>query len=435
MTSRAGRWIGAALVLAGTIAGIARAMPVPADAASADGPSAPAGWTDMIDGLRDLPARMLARLPERQRNDPQVRQEVGRLALEAFASSAIDAIGSDGDHPAFVAQINQTLNIGQPNADTSYRIARVTPGGSYRLRGLRGSLRMFRIAETGPSPGEPGFVPPKPGVMRPTHDFNALSVDRTGHFDVILSPARPAGYTGDWWPLAPETSKLLLRMVNADWGKETEPTISIERLDAPVERPRPNAADLEQRLRHLSSSAAFIALLFIDHVEKLRQEGYVNKLKIFDTAQLGGLAGQFYYEGAYDLRDDEALIVEAKVPAKCLYHSLILTNDVYETTDWYNNHSSLNDTQARPDRDGVLRIVVSARDPGVPNWLDTAGYPTGVIQGRWAECDSQPIPSIRKIALADVRKALPPETPTISPAERDRQIRDRRAALQHRPLW
>ena len=114
---------------------------------------------------------------------------------------------------------------------------------------------------------------------------------------------------------------------------------------------------------------------------------------------------------------------------------MILTNDLYETTDWYNHHSSLNDAQATPDADGVLRVVVAGRDPGVPNWLDTAGNPTGVIQGRWFQCDTQPVPSIRKVALADLRKSLPPGTKTITPAERERIVRERRAAYQERPLW
>ena len=35
----------------------------------------------MVDGLRDLPAQLLATLPESMRNDPQVRAEVGRLGV------------------------------------------------------------------------------------------------------------------------------------------------------------------------------------------------------------------------------------------------------------------------------------------------------------------------------------------------------------------
>jgi hypothetical protein len=175
--------------------------------------------------------------------------------------------------------------------------------------------------------------------------------------------------------------------------------------------------------------------MFVDHVEKLRREGYTNKLKILDVSQIGGLAGQFYYEGPYELSDDEALIIETKMPAVCPYRSLILTNEIYETTDWYNNHSSLNGSQAQPDADGVLRIVVSAKDPGVPNWLDTAGHSRGLIQGRWTDCDSQPMPSIRKLPFAEVRAALPAGTPTISPEQRERVLRERRAAYQQRPLW
>jgi hypothetical protein len=426
---------GVVAVLVGAAAFAKTLLSAPTTTAATEATPTVAGWSEFVDGLRDLPDRMLAKLPEEQRRDPQIQQEIGRLALEALASSAIDALGSDGDHPAFVAQINQTLNVGQPNADTGYRVARITPGGTYRLRGTRGSLRMVRIAESGPSPYEPGFVPPTPGKMRTSHDINTLHTDAHGQFTVILSPVKPAGYQGDWWPLEPDTTRLLMRLVNANWGHETEPSLSIERLDKPVERPRPTAAALEANLRRLPASTAFIALLFVDHVERLHREGFVNKLKVFDTAQLGGLAGQFYYEGAYELRDDEALVVETSIPAKCLYHSIILTNDLYETTDWYNNHSSLNDSQTKPDKDGVLRIVVSARDPGVPNWLDTAGYPSGVIQGRWAECDSQPIPNVRKVSMADLPKILPSDTPKISRDQREQIIRERRAALQQRPLW
>jgi hypothetical protein len=406
---------------------------------AADAPPPIAGWNEFVDGLRDLPARIFARLPETMRRDPQVQQEVGRLMLEALASSTLDAIGSDGDAPTFLPAIGQLMNVGQPNADTVYRIARITPGGSYRLRGRRGSLRMAVIAESGPSPGEPGFDPAQARAPRATHDVNALKVDEHGGFDVLLSAQKPEGYAGDWWPLAPTTSKLLLRLVSSDWSSERDPTIAIERIDRPLNPPsigpRRSAADLEQRLRRLPDATAFIALLFADHVEQLRKDGYVNQLKVFDVSKMGGLAGQFYYEGAYDLRDDEALIVEATVPAQCRYRSMILTNELYETTDWYGHHSSLNDSQAAADADGVLRIVVSARDPGVPNWLDTAGYARGVIQGRWTGCDSQPVPGVRKLALSALREALPRATATITPQQRERIVRERRAQLQQRPLW
>jgi len=428
LTRMAGLMLGA-LTLGAAVRSAAQ-TPAPAPTPAAQ-PSPVAGWDALIDSLRGLPERMLAKMPPDLRDDPHIRQEVGRVALEAFTSQALDLLGSDGDHPSFIPQIGQVLNVGQPNADTVYRVARLTPGGSYRIRGIRGTLPLFKVSQTGPSPYEPGFKPEK--TLRPHHDFNALKVDRKGRFDVLLSPERPAGYKGDWWKLEPDTNKLLLRMVGTDWANERNPSLSIERVDLPVARPRPSAADIEARLRMLPRATEFIAALFIGQVGKLRQEGLVNALRVLNP--MGALAGQFYYEGTYDLQDDEALIVEAKVPAVCGYRSIILTNAVYETTDWTNNHSSLNQDQSAADKDGVLRVVVSARDPGVPNWLDTAGYPIGLIQGRWTDCDSQPIPTVRKLKIDEVRAALPADTPTVTLEERETIIRERRAAYQQRPLW
>ena len=175
--------------------------------------------------------------------------------------------------------------------------------------------------------------------------------------------------------------------------------------------------------------------MFIDHVEQLRQEGFVHRFKPFDVSSTGGLAGQFYYETAYELGGDEALVIETEVPDVCPYRSLLLTNQLYETTDWYNNHSSLNGHQSPVDRDGRWRIVVSARDPGVRNWLDTADYPVGVIQGRWTNCSSHPLPSIVKVAFDDLAEHLPPDVERVTPDEREAIVRSRRRAMLMRPHW
>jgi hypothetical protein len=388
--------------------------------------SSVAGWDDFIESLRTLPDRMLAKLPEARRREPQVQQEIGRLALEALASTAIDTIGGDGDCPLFLPTIGQVLNVGQPNADTIYRSARVTPGGAYRIRGRKGSLNQVVLGQVAPHAA---------GVTRSHFDINSLAIDGDGRFELLLSAERPEGHTGGWWRLEPTASMLLLRMVSCDWVNEESPTFSIERIDRPVARPRAPAADLEARLRALPGKVDFMALMFPDHVEQLRQEGYVHKFKEFDVAPIGGLAGQFYYETVFELNDDEALIIESPVPDVCPYRSLILTNEIYETIDWVNNHSCLNGAQAEPDSDGILRFVISARDPGVKNWLDTAGHPTGAIQGRWTNCDSQPFPTIRKVAFADVLGQLPPDTAMVTPQERYRIIRERRAAYLQRPFW
>jgi len=385
------------------------------------------GWQELIDSLQSLPDRMLAKLPEPMRADPQVQQEVARLALESVASQTLSAIAADGDAPQFMPSIGQVLNVGQPNADTIYRSAALTPGGSYRIRGVRGTLNHTVMAQVVPQ-GAPGA-----GSRAHLH-LSSLKADADGRFDVLLSATRPEGYTGDWWELNPAATMLMLRMVSGDWAHEKSPTLAIERVDKPVGRPRVPAQKLEAKLRALPRSVDYLALMFVDHHEQLRAEGFINRMKVFNVG-FGALEGQFYYEGAYDLADDEALIVESPVPAKCQYRSLILTNEIYETTDWFNNHASLNLAQAAPDADGKLRIVIAHRDPGVKNWLDTAGHPRGVVQGRWTECDSQPMPETRVVKLKDLRKALPADVATVTPEQRQAILRERRRAMLERPQW
>lgn len=420
------RWpLGLAAIAIAAFSWTARAAAAPADPVPQQ--DTVAGWQDFVESLRTLPDRMLAKLPEPMRKDPQMQQEVARLALEALASQTLDAIAGDGDAPQFMPSIGQVLNVGQPNADTIYRSANLTPGGSYRLRGRRGNVSLAILQQVLPP------TDPNRGAAAQL-DLSTLKVDKDGRYDVLISPTRPAGYTGDWWELKSSAIRLMIRMVSADWSKEVDPSLSIERVDKPIGRPRPSAALLEQRLRALPRQIDFIAQLFVDHVDKLRQQGVVNQLKVFNPP-FSILKGQFYYEGTYDLKDDEALIIESNIPEKCNYRSLILTNEIYETTDWYNNHASLNGAQAAPDPDGKLRIVVSARDPGAKNWLDTSGYPTGMIQGRWTGCDSEPIPNVQKVKVADVLKTLPKGVATVTPAQRQDILRERRRALQERPLW
>lgn len=386
------------------------------------------GWDVLIEGLRELPQQMLARLPEDQRNDPQVRQEVARLALNALGSVTIDTLGGDPDFPVFLPTIGQVLNVGQPNADTIYRAARIDGSGTYRLVGTRGSLNQAVISQVVPRNAETGSG-------RAHLDINDLSVDEDDRFSVLLSAERPEGYEGDWWELRPAANRLLLRMVSNDWAGEVSPTLALERLDIPMARPRIPAETLEQRLRAMPQAIGFLGPMFVDHVEELRSEGYVHRFKSFDITSSGGLEGQFYYETVYDLADDEALIIETAIPETCPYRSLILTNQIYETTNWYNNHSSLNGHQSAPDSDGMWRVVVSARDPGVRNWLDTAGYPTGIIQGRWTHCSDTPIPSITKVAFSDIAEHLPADVARVTAEERDEIVRERRAAMLQRPQW
>ena len=399
---------------------------------AADGLQEP--WKNFTEDLQQVGARMEARLPERLRDDPQVQQEAGTLILQAMAREVLEALGADESHPVFLPSLGAVINIFQPNADTVYLNANVDDHGSYRLRGQSGSVRIIKMAQFRALADEVAFEEgPSSFQALSYNDFNDLSIDDQGRFDVLLSRKRPQGYSGDWWELHPGTGFLMIRQMSSDWANERDWRVAIERLDTGVQRDRPDAAELEARLSRLSRRIGDVALSLVTHVEDMRKAGDLNRLRIMHTP--GSLEGQFYFEGAYEIDASEALVVEAKVPEDCVYWSAILTNDIYQTIDWMNNQSSLNDAQAHVDADGVVRFVLSLDDPGVHNWLDPAGHASGAFQGRWTGCSSTLIPKVTKVALADLDDFLPADTVRVTAAEREATIRERRMHFQMRPLW
>lgn len=388
-------------------------------------------WEKLIDGLRPLGDAMRARVPERLRGDPQIMAESMRLLLSGLARASSDALVGDRRHPMFVPELNIAQNIFQPNADTIYKSCLIERGGSYLLKGDRGTTRMMILAQMGPDTLRTGKHHP----VLDQGNFDNLQIDSDGNFEVVISPERPAGHKGDYWPLNETCEKFMIRIVSCDWGVEREPRFGIARLDVDEAKGRPPTNDLHHAYGEIAGITAVCALAFPTHVQELRDQGFLNALKIFDVSQMSGLQGQSYYEGAYQLADDEALITEVKIPENYKYWSIILTNELYETTDWYNNQSSLNDMQGVVDSDGIFRTVISARDPGVHNWLDTAGYESGAIQGRWFGATATPNPNMRKVKLVDVLGQLPTQTKRVTPAERAVALRNRRIAAQQRAIW
>ena len=128
---------------------------------------------------------------------------------------------------------------------------------------------------------------------------------------------------------------------------------------------------------------------------------------------------------------DEALIVEVE-PPQGIYWSFSIGNPWWETIRYGRHQSSLNAHQAVVDADGVVRVVLCEHDPGVANWLDTAGHSNGPIILRCVRTETAPTPSTRVVPFCDVRAALPVDTPTVTPDERMVILAARRRAVRER---
>ena len=121
--------------------------------------------------------------------------------------------------------------------------------------------------------------------------------------------------------------------------------------------------------------------------------------------------------GSWELAPDEALVVEVS-PPQGLYWSYSLGNPWWETIDYGSHQSSLNGHQAAVDDDGILRAVIAHEDPGIANWLDTAGHSAGPVILRCVRTETAPVPTTRLVKFSEVGTSVPAGTRRVTPEER-----------------
>jgi hypothetical protein len=360
-------------------------------------------------------------------------QDMNKLALSILASGYLCHVYSDERRPVFMPLWNYAMNQGGPNPDYVYSTMEVDPNGVYEISGYRGTSRFVEITQQQSGMLDPSLKRSGP-PLHVTNDLDELTLGDDGSFRVIVSAERPEGHTGDWWRLDPQARSLLMRKCACDWSHEIDARVAVNRLDDP-------GADMtpEETAQRFSEMAAWIegTIQFdMNLVRYYREHHGINVLlrsQWIDDA--GGLPKQAYYDGIHQIADDEALIVEFPVPTQCAYWQILVADDRFATVDWVNRQSSLNDVQARVDGDGWFRGVVSKQDPGVPNWLDKADYPWGILQARFYRANQYPEATVTKVPVAEVRNHLPADTPVVSPSERVARLRIRREGAQLRRIW
>jgi hypothetical protein len=389
-------------------------------------------WADQMEALESVGDKLLARWRPDGATEAE-SQDMNRLALSILSCGYLCRVYTDDRRPAFMPLWNFAFNQGGPDPDYVYSTTEVDPNGVYEISGFRGTSRFVEITQQTFDLLSPSYIEEAAAVAA-THDLDDLRIDETGYFSVVLSAERPPEHTGDWWPLDSRTVRLLMRRCSCDWKAEIDARVAIQRIDDGGSDMSP-----EESARRFSDMATWIEGMIAFDMELVRyyrkHHGVNTFLRSGKIDSMGGLPKQAYYDGIHEIGDDEALIIETELPKSSRYWQALVGDDRFCTVDWVNRQSSLNDTQAQLDSDGKFRAVVSRLDPGVPNWLDKADYPWGIIQMRWNRASDYPDPTIKKVAFAEIRAHLPADTPVVTPAERSAQLRIRREAAQLRRLW
>jgi len=84
------------------------------------------------------------------------------------------------------------------------------------------------------------------------------------------------------------------------------------------------------------------------------------------------------------------------------------------------------------DDDGMLRVVIAHEDPGIANWLDTAGHSAGPVILRCVRTKTAPVPTTRVLKFSDVGSSVPAGARRVTAVERRATLDARRLAVSKR---
>jgi hypothetical protein len=311
-----------------------------------------------------------------------------RVGLEMMLES------SDPDFPSFYMASHPTAKIGADNPDNTYLNATITGDREYRMFGSRGTVPYLSF-------GSKANRYAIDGTMASTGELesHALKCAPDGSFEVIAS-AKPQ--SGNWLPLAPDSSMILVRQTFLDRSREKPASVGIERIGGP-ERPSPLSA---QRLEGgLAAAAAFVhgtARTFADWTQMFR--GKPNTLETLDQSlfcKAGGDPRIFYLHGYWAFAEDEALVIDTPVP-ECEIWNIQVDNYWMESLDYRYLPITVNKHTANYNPDGSVTFVLAAEDRGVGNYLCTGGHETGTLLLRWTGAKTHPVPKCRVVKLAEI---------------------------------
>jgi hypothetical protein len=364
-------------------------------------------------------------------DDPEYRADVYRQIMMQFSYGYFAFFHADAEHPDWAPLWNPVYTL-QPNPDDNYLYCPISDRYRYRISGNRGSVYMITFNTQAALPGLPGPVD-HTGQCYADLDDSDLQLDGDGNFEILVSAEKPDGFTGNWLQIKPGALALMTRYRSYDWVNEVDPAMSIECLDPVPPKPRLSPDDITARIRQMAEMPAAATRLFYAMQNQVKTNVGVN---VFEPSRYGGaLSRQIYIPAVYDFEPDEALILESELPEIRRYWNFQLNDPYFNAVEYVYRLSSTNGHFAKVSSDGRFRAVISLDDPGVPNWLDPAGFRQGTVYGRWYDCDSHPLPTLKRVKFAEIRDHLPPDTPTVSAEERAEELRQRVRACQRRRRW
>jgi len=394
------------------------ALGAPDAALAAPGVDGDPAWQDYLKVIEAARSRALAsRWAQTPMNRAQAMYYISML--QAFGFNLYMAPRQA--YPTFYSHLIFTpveYNWGAPSPDFRYHWTAIDGARTYRIWGQRGKTNWLDIQ------AQRGWWGDADQSNLGNWDVDGFELGKDGSFEIIAS-ATP--HAGNWMKLDPQAHNicLLVRDIWDDWDQAEGASIHIELLDRrPTDTIFLDAEEIGRRLGKIAYQTSYSVDWYLGSLDRILDgAGGFNRFYMpgASPTNLGGNPRAAYVHMIYDLKPDEALIIETEVP-RARYWSLQLADNFYQTVDYRFHQASLNDKQVRLDADGRARLVLSPRDPGVPNWVDPAGLLQGMATWRWYLSDRFPVPAVTRVPYSEVRRHLPSDTPLVSAQQRAERL-------------
>ena len=302
---------------------------------------------------------------------------------------------ADRARPCFTRMLTPTRKFLGDNPDTLYEYVPLDGRREYRVRGERGTEVYLAFCVYERSPEGATTI----GANLSDADMHFES---DGSFEVVLSSRRPRG-VGNWVALTERSQSMIARQYFRDRTQAVPAKLEIQSVPGAPVSPPLEEAELAERLaavgRFVRETSELSAALSVfaalnpvggENHEALQVVGGELRADRASARELaasldpGIVAGHLptpdiQYTGAWwTLGPDEAVVVEGRPPV-CRYWSVQIFNRWLESPDYRDRAVALNDSRIALEDDGSFRVVLAARNPGVRNWIDTAGHREGQI--------------------------------------------------------
>jgi hypothetical protein len=339
------------------------------------------------------------------------------LAINQFVEA------NNTDFPRFMRQNDDITQWGGNNLDNGYYISHIDESSEYRIYGNASSV--------------PGFIlSVRDGYMHENKlackdlSSNGMDIEANGDFEVIVSRERRPG---NWLEMIPGATQVGLRVYYYDWEKDTPPEFQIVKTGN--EGRSPDFLTSDKLVRDMDAAARWLDVNIVywnDWMKSRSPSLPVNSIS--DPHRIPGGSNETitYSGGRYELADEEALVVTFE-PINAEYLGFMIYTDAwFETVDMHNRLGGFNNHQLAVDGDGRIRVVVSAHDPGVSNWIDTEGREKGLMTLRTINGDSPPVTASKLVKQSELDAVLPDDTTRLTEAQRRQQIMARREHMVSR---